>query len=267
MSCSNLNSSQKLLTVSWFLFLSSSIGLAALGYQCFQKFLERPQTLDISIHPQHELDLPVFTFCPVGSYGRYPPPLNLTNLHNCGLTMSDMVLDGTIVGSGSPECEDPEKFWDSITLNLGDFGIQGIYIIYVDATMEMIHLDQNDPIWTKHINFDFNGESHVYETCFSLKLPKKSKNLNQLNINMDPNVSLFAFVHHFGFLNPVYKTTSLQYGQTYLQSSGTHVEVKYSQIVGLEDNAGKPCISDQSFSLTSLYLNKTEEVYTIYYWI
>lgn len=257
----NNNSKNVFLSFSWLLFILCTTGLASLGFKCVQKYRERPKAVDISIHPQYELDYPVFTLCPMGSEEYYPPPMNLTNINKCGLSMSDMVVNGTIIGSGSSECDDPEKFWESITLKLGDFGLQSIWALYEDATYESLSLEEDDHAWKRYISIEFNGQIPFYETCYSLRLPKQLKNLNQLNINTDTNVTLKAYVHDFGFLNHVFKATSIQYGKVSLQSSGTQVEVKYSQHIEVEDNAGKPCKSDESFSLTFYNLNKTEQVF------
>lgn len=246
---------------SWILFLSCSSGLVLLGYECVKKFLEKPQAVEISNVQQYEVDIPDFTFCPTGIQGDFPPTLNMTNLNKCGLDMKNIVEDGIFVGSGGHECKDPKTLWEFISLKIDDFGIKRIAFSYVNTKVEdVITAEEHSKNWNKEIILEWNGGQYHYKTCFSLSIPKKNHSLRLFSIETDPRVSFITYIHHAGMLIQVYPRLSSQYGQTFSDGDGTAIDVKYSQFITLNDNFGKPCESDKSFSLSSYYMTKTDEV-------
>ena len=161
--------------VSWALFLSCGSGLICMGYQCVEKYLSYPTAIDISNYPKHEyISQLAFTF------QTFPSPLNIINLKKCGLTYSD-VKNGQFVGKGSPECEDPEKFWDLISLKMSDFGLKNATIYYFDGEMESKLV--SDLEW----KIDF---VNVVANSLTVNFPKSTKDISLINIDIDPNLSL-----------------------------------------------------------------------------
>ena len=244
--------------VSWTFFLLCSLGLFTLGFQEFQKYLAEPEAVDFSSGYQFKFDLPVFTFCPLG-YGLEPSNLNLTNIAKCNLTYEDIVTHGKSSGTGGPECENPEKFWEFIHLTLNDFGIKAIHLVYTDKTIHSIKVDEIDPIWRRRLIADYGTEDEL-KTCYSLTLPKMQKSIMKMVLRIEQNYALGVFTHSFGLLDNIYPTTSKDFGSTALFAIGSSLDIKYVQNVILKDNNGKLCLPDEFYSLSDHYLTQTEQV-------
>ena len=245
--------------VSWILFISCSIGLFSLGYECIQKYLESPQTVDISTHGQSELDLPVFTLCPRSSeHGEAdPPPLNITNLEQCGLTY-EMLLNGNFRGSGISACEDPDEFWNHVHLKPKDFGIKHIGIYFIDTEAHFISVDEEDPAWEKKLVL--NGAKWSFKTCFTMNLPKQSSIIKDIDIGVKKDKSFELYIHSSGLLNHI-PLTSMEHKMVVFDSNkGSSIDIMYSQLIWLPLNETAKCNPFQNFSASRDMTLRMEQV-------
>ena len=174
--------------MSWILFLICSSGLLFMGYQCVEQYLAYPTAIDISNHPNQEFFHKLaFTF----AARTYPSPYNLTNLEKCGLNYSD-IKSGHFVGKGSPECEDPEKFWDLILPKPTEYGIKTISVNYFDGDKKQVTVQD--------LNWKIDLLSAIY-TSVTISFPKTTKEIVMLKIDLDLNVDLVLIVHEKEMLN------------------------------------------------------------------
>lgn len=244
--------------VSWILFLSCSIALFSLGYKCLEKYWKRPQSVEISTHPQFELDLPAFTVCPNGQVEADPPPLNITNLEMCGLTYKDL-LNGTFKGSGTSECEDPKKFWEIVNLKPQDFGISIYGITFIDA-QHLAPIDENDPIWEKKLVLD--GLKWDIKMCYTIKLPKELTTIREFFLGVKSNKSFQFYMHHPGLLN-IIPWSTLEYNMVTFDSNvGSIIDVMYSQRIMLPSET-TPCYTNLNFSPSEDMIVQVEKVLQI----
>ena len=243
---------------SWLLFSFCTSGLLLLGYQEYKKFLDEPEVMDFSTKYQYEVDLPVFTFCPLGQQATTPPPLNIEILEKCGLTNQD-ILEGSFLGTGSSECTNPEDFWESVPLKLSKLGLKDAWIIYNDGYYEQIKIDQNaSKTWKRQFLIDFNGQETVLTTCFELTLPKRRSSIMNFKVILEENKTLKVYVHHKGFLNFLHPSTSRDFVLTILTGDKSHATVKYFEDTVLKDQFGNLCTANESYDWANDIMQQTE---------
>ena len=186
MRCSpKTNTNKTIYIFSWILFLLCSIGLLTLGYQCVEKFLKAPQSVDVTTHSQLELDFPAITFCPTGLMN--PPSLNIENLKKCGLTIKDL-SNGNWIGN----CTDQKEFWESIHLKLTDLGFKKIWVTLTDLSVRELDIDSNNSNWKRFLQIGYEEE---FKTCFSLILQNRVADIKNININIEISRFFESFVY------------------------------------------------------------------------
>ena len=243
---------------SWVLFLLCSIGLFCLGYQCLEKYLSFPEGVEISMAPQTDFDFPSFTFCPVGQLNMSgdPPPFNNEVIEECGLKQGDY-LKKNFSGKGGNKCEDPYQFWESVSLNLSNFGFESLIITYADG--EIIKLDINDEemLWTK-ITYDMG-------TCFMLTIPESLRLKEILVLKLDINIekTLLMFIHQKNMLNRMLPWLTMEFTNSMLApGKGYSHGVSYVH-KSVNSFNEKPCNQNKSYSLSNCINKELEEVLLI----
>ena len=239
-----------ILIASWVIFLACSTGLFIYGYQCVEKYFQYPQAIDISTRHQNEFQLPSITFSGISSKIS-PGALNTKNLEVCGLKLDD-VQNGVFLGSGSPQCEDPEQFWDFVSLTLNDFGFKSIEVEFSDGTSENVTLNENDTIWDRFI-------CSAYYTCFTLTLPKQVKDVTNLKFKVSISRGMQIYIHTYGLLNAQKPSESAESGYYEVYPySGTLLDVRYDQMEIL-DFQGVECYHEHHLSRFSHCIEKISD--------
>ena len=235
-------------SVSWAIFLLCSVGLAYFVHLCIDQYLSYPQGIDISSHPQHQIDFPSFTFCSLQAGRKF----KLDELISCGFS-SEKELKKRFNGTGSPDCEDPEKFWSKIALDLVDMGIKKVEVKYIDETSTTISIDEANEAWSKMI-------TQKYGTCFMLSIPKalRTKDIRYMFVSTQKalNKELIMVVHEKDQINPlgVHLTPDFTFS-LFKKESFIH-DIKFVKKLVLEPQ----CQPDKSYSLTDCIKQQLDEV-------
>ena len=242
--------------VSWILFLSCSIGLCRMSYECIKQYLDLPQGVDVTYHSQDKIEFPAFNFCSDNQYKTQTSPLPLKNdvIRDCGLEMKDMATN--FIGNGSKDCQDPEIFWEKASLKLADLGIKEIFIQYEDGSNTNIPiLDNASKVWTKMHSLEFG-------TCFTLSLSKdlRLKNIWFIGVTIGKGNSLFVVVHQNTMLNPLNIWTTKEFIPVHITGNKffSHF-ISYEQRLIL-DQQDAPCQSGTNYSFTKCILEDLKEV-------
>ena len=244
--------------ISWFLFLSCSVGLCGLSYECIKKYLEYPQGIDVSYQPQHKIEFPAFNFCPVGmfDFSSDPQPLKEEIVKQCGLKMEDMKTH--FIGKGSKNCTDP-VFWDRVSLTLRDLGIKDIWIRYYDGNRIIVPIDDKNEAWTK-----FHSSS--FGTCFTLSLSSKltSKDIWYMAVGLDNGKSLYMVVHQDKMLNVLDPWITKAYVASLLTGDKGFVHFMSFSHMTILDTKDDPCEHDGKYNLVNCMTNNLQKVFLFF---
>ena len=102
------------------LFTACAIFVAIRGYECFDKYLKKPEATDIKFKVKGELPFPAITLCPWKSTYE-------DILEKCDLNLRDYLKSGPWLGSGIPNCSDPKLFFNKL-FKIDQLGIKKIDI-------------------------------------------------------------------------------------------------------------------------------------------
>ena len=138
------------------------------GYECFVKYLDKPQSNRISYRFNSKVPFPTITFCPTEESS-----LKNGELQNCQLTKDDYLKHGQWVGkSDNPNCTNPKILINHLMPNIRDLNIEWILFktfeqdLFLNSTMALNTLQWNP------INFG----SMI---CFELTLPYEIREKGQ----------------------------------------------------------------------------------------
>lgn len=238
-------------SVSWFTFLTCTIGFGITGYQCFEKFFSYPQGVDISLTPQHEVDIPSLTFCSSTS-GKI---FKQDQLAECGLKQED--LQSRFIGFGSPDCEDPVIFWNKIALDLLDLGIANASLTYTNGIIKYLplSLDKENGIWNRVLQ-------SLYGTCYTLTIPKAMRvhSIRNIAIHTKGSTSIYMFTHQSGMLNVLMPQHSSEFDLKRFQTlTGTGNQISY--VKNKIFNFGRrKCQQEKSYSISTCIMKRLDEV-------
>ena len=102
------------------LFTACAIFVAIRGYECFEKYLKKPEATDIKFKVKGDLPFPAITVCPLKSTYE-------DILEECNLNLRDYMKSGPWLGSGIPNCSDPELFFEKL-FKIEQLGIKKMII-------------------------------------------------------------------------------------------------------------------------------------------
>ena len=153
---------------SLILFLGCASFVTHRGYKCFQKYLEKPEAIDVAFKSSASqvAFFPSITFC---SWDR---PLKENILKGCNLTSEDYMEKNIWVGHGHANCTDPKVLRDQINYGLDDLKMEIKVFVILTYNTSLQHgyfrMYPNDKRlqWTS-----FMRRSATY-TCHTMTLPK-----------------------------------------------------------------------------------------------
>ena len=102
------------------LFTACAVFVAIRGYECFDKYLKKPEATDIKFKVKGELPFPAITLCPLKSTYE-------DILQECNLDLGNYLKSGPWLGSGIPNCSDPKLFFDKL-FKIEQLGIEKMTI-------------------------------------------------------------------------------------------------------------------------------------------
>ena len=142
--------------------------------QCFIRFFEKPQAVEIKMSDGLNEILPHFQICPENQY-------NHTVFEDCGLTSIDFQYGIKWIGNGSDYCNDPKLILEKAKISL-DQSIEKVRINYVGGGDEFID-PRNQSYWKY-------SDSNPYDVChiFFLSKSKEAKPINKIAFYMKSNV-------------------------------------------------------------------------------
>ena len=226
----------KVFTVSLFLICLSSICIQ--GFKCFEKYLEKPEAVNIQYEFIGNVTFPEITFCQLPKVAGLQKPHNLSILESCNITYEDYEKKAIWVGKGSELCKNPKDLYEALLPKLADFGLIGVEI-HLHKDRKVLKKSPQEFKWKTRSN-DYFG------TCFTLDLPQ---NLTNLGIDTIAFKSEFErpaflfFVHQKGAM-----LTDLASGsEFYLWTDHTFLSHVDFEIVKLLDYAGKPCTTEKDY--------------------
>ena len=183
---------------SLILFLGCASFVTHRGYKCFQKYLEKPEAIDVAFKSSAS-QVPFFpsiTFC---SWDR---PLKENILKGCNLTSEDYHQRNIWVGQGHANCTDPKVLSDQINYGLDNLKmeIQSFFLVtYEKGRRDGYRMYPNDTRlqWTSRV------EDFLF-SCHTMTLPETMVKLgiNDLQIYFESLRSyLVLYWHEDGLFN------------------------------------------------------------------
>ena len=187
--------------VSLILFLGCASFVSYRGYECFQKYLEKPEAIDVAFKSSgsQAAFFPLITFC------FWNKPLKENILRECNLTSEDYLEKNIWVGKGHANCTDPKVLREQIIYGgLDDLKmeIDIFYLLTYDKSQlnsfEFAMYPNDSRIQWKSII-----ANSWYTTCHTMTLPETLVELGiwsfRINFDWHPS-SLVLFWHEDGLL-------------------------------------------------------------------
>ena len=134
------------------LFTACAVFVAIRGYECFDKYLKKPETTDIKFKVKGELPFPAITLCPWKSTYE-------DTLEECDLNLADYLKSGPWLGSGIPNCSDPKLFFNKL-FKIDQLGIKKIDIITSNDNKSSF----------KGTELEWNSSPYKRVKCFTLTI-------------------------------------------------------------------------------------------------
>ena len=176
------------------LFLGCASFVTYRGYECFQKYLEKPEAIDVAFKSSRSQ----VAFFPSISFCSYERPLKENILKGCDLTSKDYRDDNVWVGKGHANCTDPKILSDQINYGLNDLKLEISYfdvLTYERSGLPRMYPNDSRLDWTSSL-------IHSSITCHTMTLPEDIVELGIffLIIFFESWPSLDIFWHQDGLL-------------------------------------------------------------------
>ena len=232
------------------LLLGCSIFVLFKGYECFKKFLKKHEGSRIEYVFAGSLPFPAITFCPINVPHSLPKPYDEKIMKFCNLTPGEYPQKGPWIGTGGPNCTDPEIFRDQVSVQLKDMRINDIVIkTFSNLYNESNILNSTLVDWERSY-----GTPHSHP-CHTMKISKNvvKEGIKSINFGIQSNrVSNFGipkdkttfllFVHDVGLLQSDLPSASPN--MNFYASTLAPVEI---EVVDLLQYNGQPCKRDKNY--------------------
>ena len=244
-----------IIRVSHWIFLGICLaGFIMQGYDCIQTYLSCPQSIEIDIKPQKDLDFPEITFCPRNTYlvnDAHPMAYDSQALKNCGLSK----WTHSFFNESYTNCTSAKNIWENVTPKLADFGFISATVGYYDWTEAYLDIKEDNLHWKRTLSINHGA-------CYTLTLPNTTteKSIQNLYFELEANKSLELFVHSRGLLNPADPYSSIDVdGKIIHPNLNYDFMVNYEQRVSI-DLPHERCNLDKDYDYG---ICKENEVYTV----
>jgi hypothetical protein len=232
------------------LFLGCASFVTYRGYECFQKYLAKPEAIDVAIKSSRSqvAFFPSISFCSF-------QPLKENILKGCNLTSKDYRDNNVWVGKGHANCTDPKVLSDQINFGLSDLKLE--ISNFTVATYEQSDLPTMFPndsrlYWTSRT-------LHESMTCHTMTLPKDIVELgiDMLLIFFKPWASLTILWHEDGLLYSDIPDSSPDID---INGTGYYIPVRH-ETLDLLDYDGEICKDSNDYKLDKCRYEFIEKVY------
>ena len=231
------------------LFLGCASFVTYRGYECFQKYLEKPETIDVALKSSRSLVafFPSISFC---SYG----PLKENILKGCNLTSKNYHDDNVWVGKGHANCTDPKFLSDQINFGLNDLKLEisnFTVATYEKSNLPTMYPNDSRLYWTSKI-------LHESLTCHTMTLPEDIVKLgiDNLVIFFKSRTPLDILWHEDGLLFSDVPDSSPEIG---FHGTGYFIPVRH-ETLDLLDYDGEICKDYNDYKLDNCRYEFIEKV-------
>ena len=236
--------------ISLILFLGCASFVSLRGYDCFQKYLEKPEAIDVAFKSSGSQA----TFFPSISFCSLDKPLKENILKGCNLTSEDYHNDNVWVGKGHANCTDPKILSDQINFGLNDLKLE--ISNFTVATYEESNLPT---IYPNDSRFYWSSRTlHESLTCHTMTLPEYIVKLgiDNLVIFFKPWASLIILWHEDGLLYSDVPDSSPEIG---FHGTGYFIPIRH-ETLDLLDYDGEECKDSNDYKLDKCRYEFIEKV-------
>ena len=231
------------------LFLGCASFVTYRGYDCFQKYLEKPEAIDVAIKSSRSQ----FAFFPSISFCSFEP-LKENILKGCNLTSKDYRDDNVWVGKGLANCTDPKILSDQINFGLNDLKLEisnFTVATYEESNLPTMYPNDSRLYWTSRT-------LHKSMTCHTMTLPE---NIVELGIDIlliffKPWTSLTILWHEDGLLYSDIPDSSPEID---INGTGYYVPIRHETLDFL-DYDGEKCKDSHGYKLDKCRYEFIEKV-------
>ena len=137
--CKSIDNKEKCVNriFSTSLFIGCLLFVAARGYKCIQKYLEKLEAIDVRFDYTGNLDFPSFTICPHDQNEKFedhfPKHFNLDVLKECNLTLDEYNGGLFATAKGHPDCTNPKRLRNKVFARFEDFQLKRIIFRTYDS--------------------------------------------------------------------------------------------------------------------------------------
>ena len=244
-------------TFSLILFLGCASFVTHRGNECFQKYLEKPETLSVAFKSSGSqvAFFPSITFCSLDK------PLKENILKECNLTLEDYLEKNVWVGQGHSKCTDPKVLRDQISYGLDDLKMEIDYFSILTYENDQLNSNSytiypNDSRlqWTSVIPVKVYS-SHTFHT---MTLPEP---LVKLGIN-----AIYIYFHSLPYLKIYWHQNGLfytdmpdYYAKILTTGNGSYAFIEHESLELLEYD-GEKCEKSKDYKLDKCRYEFIEKV-------
>ena len=236
--------------ISLILFLGCASFVSLRGYDCFQKYLEKPEAIDVAFKSSGSQA----TFFPSISFCSLDKPLKENILKGCNLTSKDYRDDNVWVGKGHANCTDPKVLSDQINFGLNDLKLEisnFTVATYEESNLPTIYPNDSRFYWTSR-------NLHESLTCHTMTLPKDIVELgiDNLVIFFKSGTPLDILWHEDGLLYSDVPDSSPEIG---FHGTGYFIPIRH-ETLDLLDYDGEECKDSNDYKLDKCRYEFIEKV-------
>ena len=235
---------------SLILFLGCASFVAHRGYCCFQKYLGKPEAIDVAFKSSasQAAFFPSITFC------SWNKPLKENILKGCNLTSVDYLEKNVWVGQGPANCTDPKVLRDRINYGLDDLKIE-LNRFYI-STYEKSQRD-GYKMYPNDTRLQWTSVVENY-TCHTMTLPETMVELgiNALEIYFESQPSLALYWHQNGLFDTDMPDSC---PGILLSKNGYYIPIGH-ETLELLDYDGEECEKSNGYKLDKCRLEFIEKV-------
>ena len=237
---------------SLILFLGCASFVALRGYDCFQKFVEKPEVIDVAFKSSGSQ----IAFFPSLSFCSWWKPLKENVLKECKLTSEDYLEKNIWVGKGHSNCTDPKILRDQTIYGLDDLKMEIDYF-------SISTYDNHQLVNTMYPNDSQIQWKSIVETenknCHTMTLPKTMVELGIYHITISFKSwqsNLYTHWHEDGFL---YTDMPDSYHDLLFNGTGIDMHIGH-ETLDLLGYDGKNCEKSKDYKLDKCRHEFIEEV-------
>ena len=229
-------------SISAFIFVSCLIFATWQSYQCFERFLEEPQSTLVSVEKPSSQIFPIITMCPQKFLSM---PIHQKMLQDCGIAnMIQYKYFGQWIGN----CSDPKALYEKLVIPRNDLIDNITYTFFSGPPSIFNQSTLNELSWSQ-------SGSDVFGRCYHLKHSKaiiKDRSISEIVIQFKQDVE--AFVHSPG----IWKSTIQMLSFEIHAGFWNFLNIRHDGFHML-DYLGEPCVMDEAYDFDQCNTNELDK--------